>query len=969
MAEIAQAYLALIPSLQGAGRTIAKELDGPDVRRAARSAGDSMGKTMGGRMGAGVKALVAPALAGLATVGVTSFFKDAVGSASDLNETINAANVIFGKNADEVQKWSKGSARNFGLSREAALEAATGFGNMLQQLGYTGEEALSASTGVVGLAADLGSFRNLPTGDVLDRISAAMRGEYDSLQLLVPNINAARVEQEALAMTGKTSTDALTAQEKAAATLAIVQRDGAAAAGDFAETSDGLANKGKIAAAQFEDLKSKIGTAFLPAVQNAMGWISDTGIPALAGFGDVVTDRVWPAVQEGWGKVTATLGTLDIDWDAVRQSVIDGVGGVAQPVIDALGTGMRTGNYGPLGSALGEAVRTALGKIGDLAGDLFAAMSDLIGKVDWPGLSMELGRQVPALLLGLVTGLLNFDWNPIFTFIGDHWTELLVGVLAIAFAPSRLIGPIGTALSKIPFVGPFLETALLWLNGIGGQIGQRFLKPLWGRFVSGFTAGIPVLQRGFKGLLDNMVVPIFVWADDLVLWFRAIPGRIFNALGDLAEYIGLRFRQMADYARVIVSDMWSKVSGVFKSGVSNIGSWLAQGMDNAGRIFDRLRAAAAKPINFVLGTVYNDGIRKWWNNIAGAVGLDSLRLPAASLVAFANGTEDHRAQIAPAGAMRLWAEPETGGEAYIPLAASKRSRSTQILADVARRFGYGLTAYADGGFWGNLGTLAGDVWERVKGAAGNVADFLKDPAGTVTRGLGRVVDNLIGGVGGGDLGRMVAALPGKLVGGIANAVKSLTVAGPEGGAANAMGYRAQIAALHGRFPGARVTSSFRPGAITATGYRSYHGLGRAIDIAPNMAVFNWLASTFPNSRELYGPTSTANWIRNGRRGGNFAARTIADHKDHIHWVMANGGMLFDRGGWMPSGGVGVNLSGRPEAVLTPEESRALKSGTLGGSITIQNVRGATVDEVAEQILWAKRRLERPGKYNRQGVLA
>lgn len=55
------------------------------------------------------------------------------------------------------------------------------------------------------------------------------------------------------------------------------------------------------------------------------------------------------------------------------------------------------------------------------------------------------------------------------------------------------------------------------------------------------------------------------------------------------------------------------------------------------------------------------------------------------------------AQIAPAGAWRVWAEPETGGEAYIPLALSKRTRSLSILGQVASRFGYGLTHMANGG--------------------------------------------------------------------------------------------------------------------------------------------------------------------------------------------------------------------------------------------------------------------------------
>src|SRR5690606_7745380 len=55
---------------------------------------------------------------------------------------------------------------------------------------------------------------------------------------------------------------------------------------------------------------------------------------------------------------------------------------------------------------------------------------------------------------------------------------------------------------------------------------------------------------------------------------------------------------------------------------------------------------------------------------------------------FANGAERHVAQIARPGTIRIWAEPETGGEAYIPLARSKRPRSLAILRQVADQFGY-----------------------------------------------------------------------------------------------------------------------------------------------------------------------------------------------------------------------------------------------------------------------------------------
>lgn len=64
---------------------------------------------------------------------------------------------------------------------------------------------------------------------------------------------------------------------------------------------------------------------------------------------------------------------------------------------------------------------------------------------------------------------------------------------------------------------------------------------------------------------------------------------------------------------------------------------------------------------------------------------------------YANGgtREQHVAQIAPANTIRVWAEPETGGEAYIPLAPAKRERSLAIWEETGRRLG--VQGFADGG--------------------------------------------------------------------------------------------------------------------------------------------------------------------------------------------------------------------------------------------------------------------------------
>lgn len=75
---------------------------------------------------------------------------------------------------------------------------------------------------------------------------------------------------------------------------------------------------------------------------------------------------------------------------------------------------------------------------------------------------------------------------------------------------------------------------------------------------------------------------------------------------------------------------------------------------------------------------------------------------ASAFKAFANGGfENHVAHItSPSTPIRIWSEPETHGEAYIPMSAAKRTRSLAIWQEVGRRFG----VYADGGI--SAGTSA-----------------------------------------------------------------------------------------------------------------------------------------------------------------------------------------------------------------------------------------------------------------------
>lgn len=315
--EVGSAFLTIIPSAKDFGRNLGRETDGPlrdagqrggrefgqGVERGGRPSFVSAGKSMGGAFAGAFAAIGVTAAVG----SVVSFLGDAIGSASDLAETVSKSNKIFGDNAGVIEKWAEGASKSVGLSKGAALDAAASFGNMFTQIGFASDTAADMSQDVVQLSADLGSFNNLPTEDVADRMSAAFRGEYDSIQALIPTINAATVEQRALADTGKASADELTAAEKAAAVLAIAHEQGATAAGDFAATSDGLANSNKILKADLENVKTEIGQALLPVATELFNAFKDTGVPILQEFATWVTENKEGIREFAFATVDATL--------------------------------------------------------------------------------------------------------------------------------------------------------------------------------------------------------------------------------------------------------------------------------------------------------------------------------------------------------------------------------------------------------------------------------------------------------------------------------------------------------------------------------------------------------------------------------------------------------------------------------------------------------------------------------------
>ncbi len=184
-------------------------------------------------------------------------------------------------------------------------------------------------------------------------------------------------------------------------------------------------------------------------------------------------------------------------------------------------------------------------------------------------------------------------------------------------------------------------------------------------------------------------------------------------------------------------------------------------------------------------------------------------------------------------------------------------------------------------------------------------------------------------------------------------------------AGSGKGYAQLFAIVKAAFPEARMNSSYRPGDP------GYHGSGQAVDLgwmkAPGgsgnayLAAMNqWIYDNFRNSRELIYNGSGDN-RPNLKNGANYPynAATQAQHRNHVHWVYDDGGLLE------PGVTTVNNKSGKPEAVLTYDEMQSYKAllaqggaAPLVGQLTIQVGQGADVRDGMEEAMFQLRRIKR-----------
>jgi len=325
---------------------------------------DSAFKRLGGiRTGAFV--------GGAALTGGIAIMSRATEAASNLQEQISKNRQVFGQSASAVESWSKTTASSMGIAQAQALEATGTFGNLFTAIGIVGPQAADFSRRLVTLAADLASFNNATPEDTLDAIRSGLVGEAEPLRRYGVLLSEARVQQVALATTGKTTAKSLTDQEKAAARVKIIFQDTTKAQGDFARTAGGLANQQRILTARWKDAQTELGQNLLPAMikftevsNRVLGSLSNVRSETLLfsesfrnqladAFGvEFVRDalaKAGPELEQAMRDFEATLDPFHIQVPIQLTPKVVGTG-LADPSGFANLPGVDTG--GPLGATL-----------------------------------------------------------------------------------------------------------------------------------------------------------------------------------------------------------------------------------------------------------------------------------------------------------------------------------------------------------------------------------------------------------------------------------------------------------------------------------------------------------------------------------------------------------------------------------------------------------------------------------------
>ena len=264
----------------------------------------------------------------------------------------------------------------------------------------------------------------------------------------------------------------------------------------------------------------------------------------------------------------------------------------------------------------------------------------------WEG--MKVAAQVLAqVLLTVLIAPLMIAWNVMSAVLQAAWTNVIKPVFD-GFAS------LATWLWQNALVPAFdgIRSGFEWLGNVFSSVWTTRIKPVWdglaavlqwfwdnvGSVYLGFIRdGWIALGDGLSWVWENVIKPVwdafadgvrFLWESVLSPTFELIKGG-FSAVGDGFSWVWENVIRptwdgLGNGVRWVVDNAVLPAFNAIKDGLDRVQDWFRTAVDGISSIWDGIRAVTAKPVKFVVDTVYNKGIRKAWNLVAKFTGLGEL---------------------------------------------------------------------------------------------------------------------------------------------------------------------------------------------------------------------------------------------------------------------------------------------------------------------------------------------------------
>jgi hypothetical protein len=717
-------------------------------------AGKEAGNEIGGGMGSGLSkatSLLGPfgmaaGVAGGSVLLLASQGEKLENAQIRLETAMKNSGLSFEDNKAAIEKNNQALAK-YGVTSD---QAETSLAALIPVSGNT-QNAINLS----GDAANLAAQKNISYADASKQVTLAATGNAKQLkQLGITQVTGA-TQAQALGNAHKLLTDRIQssggmakfaasqhmtleqAQQLASGAakgnitdynkLAIeVLPKSASAADKAAQAHQLLADKmGGAAAAKADTLGGKMA-ALKAKLEDGAESLGQKLLPALTKFADYILSTVIPNVAK----------------------VAQGIGKLVMPVVSLFFTGLGT-IFKALTSGPMKEITLGIGGIGAawLVLNTVMAINPFVAVATAVVILVGIVTKYHTQILDFIEG----TWNKISAFLKQWWP------LALAIATGGLSLIIGVVVKYHNQIFSFVED--IW-NKIWG-----FLKNWWYVIILGvFTGGL--------GLIVGLVIKYHnqIWAFIQQIWGN-IKSFFSNTLASIRTTVD---NAWLDIERD-VHTVWNRITGFFTNTLPNtLKSAFTNAVNGVSGEWGKLEGIFKTPVNFLINTVYTNGIERLWNDVAGKIpGIPNMPNVAGLatggvLPGYAPGQDTVPAMLSPGEAVLTpGAALALGHDTIESLNAAHRPAGAK---PPAGHFGWGWNpisdikqAYKDSkslvdkGF--DIGKALADL------ATGNTSGFLSSLTG------------VIGSPAAGDLGKLLIGIPTTMVKDVLSAIKSKLVGG------------------------------------------------------------------------------------------------------------------------------------------------------------------------------------------------